>query len=165
MEGKPTEPAAEKKAAVPITGSQPVLATDHDERLRRLERRLGIRTYAGTAALVLALAAAIVAVVLAVDARDNSASKTDLRGVEREISGVADQAGGVDQLRTDIDSLDSRIAALEDDLSSNSAGDRDTAKRLGVTESDIEDLRQQISALRNSSSGSGSGSASGRGSG
>ena len=84
--------------------------------LADIDRKLGTRTYAGAAAVVLALAAAIVALVLAIDARDNSAGQGDVERLETQISEVAERAGAAQSTGQDVSSLESRIAALEADV-------------------------------------------------
>lgn len=133
--------------------------------LAQLDRKVGTRTYAGAAAIVLALAAGIVAIVLAVDARDNSATKGDLNRLERELTGVAEQAGEADEAQESIDSLSGRLDELEDQVGGLSTADSETNDRLGVIEDDIEALRQQISDLDNSSSGGGNSNSGGVGGG
>ena len=117
------------------------------EWLAQLDRKVGIRTYAGAAALILALAAAIVAIVLAVDARDNSATDADLSRVEKALGGVADDASAFGDAQEDIDALSSRVDSLEDEINGLSEADSDAQGRLDVVEDDIEDLRQEISDL------------------
>jgi septal ring factor EnvC (AmiA/AmiB activator) len=124
--------------------------------LDQLDRRLSTRTYAGGAALVLALAAAIVAIVLAVDARDNSARKNEVRRLEQQLAAVAEQAGASSETQQDVESLGERVDGLEDEVDGLSSSDREIEKRLDVIEDDIEDLRQQISELDSGSSGGGS---------
>ena len=128
------------------------------EELAQLDRKLGIRTYAGAAAVILALATAIVAVVLAVDARDNSATDADLNRVEKALGGVADDASAFGDAQDDIDALGSRLDELENEVSGLSGADSDAEGRLDVVEDDIEDLRQEISDLANAAETSSGGS-------
>lgn len=137
----------------PATGPEQVPAPSLDEEaglrawIAQLDRKLGIRSYAGAAAVILALAAAIVAIVLAIDARDNSADKGDLTRVESRIGDLSAQAGEAESAQDDLDSLDGRIVDLESQLSGLSSGDADLESRISVIEDDIEDLRGQISDL------------------
>ena len=142
------EHPAEKDTSAPATGA-PLTAEEQREWLASLDRKLAVRTYAGAAALILALAAAIVAVVLAVDARDNSATDADLARVEKALGGVADDASAFSDAQEDIDALSSRVDGLEDELGALSGADSDAEGRLDVVEDDIEDLRQEISDLAN----------------
>ena len=144
----------------PATGAEPAaLPRDGEEGLRawiaQVDRKLGIRSYAGTAAVILALAAAIVAIVLAIDARDNSANNGDLTRVENRVGDLAARAGEADAVQGDLDSLDGRVADLESQLSGLSSGDADVESRISVVEDDIEDLRGQISDLGSNPADSG----------
>lgn len=148
-----TDPAAGPHP--PITGKQPAVgaaatqAPERDEGLRpwvaQVDRKLGTRTYAGAALVVLALAASIVAIVLAIDARDNSAGEDDLSRVESQLSTVSELAGAGESAQTEVDSLDARLSTLEDQISEISTTGGGVAKQITVIEDDIEDLRQQIS--------------------
>ncbi len=129
--------------------------------LAQVDRKLGTRTYAGAAALILALAAAIVAIVLAIDARDNSATDADLNQVEQQISSVAKDASASQDAQEGIDSLGGRLDSVEDQISGLESADTDIDDRLEVIEDDIEALRQQISDSSNSSEGQSGGGGSG----
>lgn len=158
-------PAPDPEATKPVTttGSQPLSAQPSvHERLdglrnwlAQLERKLGVRTYVGAAASVLALAAGIAALVLALQANRDNASKADVDELGDQITAVSREAGEATQ--RDLDSLASRIDELDQRISSAS-GQADTAKKqISVLEDDVEDLRQQISDLESSNSGGGSG--------
>lgn len=142
--GKPgAQPATPRTAgAQPATGSDEARA-----QLEQLNRKVSTRTYAGGAALVLALAAAIIGIVLAVDARDNSASQSEVKRLEQQLAKVAEQAGASEQAQEGVDSLGGQIDSLEGEVSGLTSTDREIEKRLDVIEDDIEDLRQQISDL------------------
>lgn len=116
--------------------------------LATLDRKVGIRTYLGVAAVILALATSAVAIVLAIDARDNSASNDDLNTISERVNEL-DEASQIDP--TTIDGLEARVTAIEDQLSDagSSAGGGDTSARLDVLEDDVEELRNQISELEN----------------
>jgi TolA-binding protein len=137
----------------PPTGSEPVSAVrvTEEEGLRawvaQLDRKLGTRSYAGAAAVILSLAAAIVAIVLAIDARDNSAAEGDLARVEERVAEISDSAEAAEAASGDIDELESRISGLEGKIDGLSAGSADVEQRIKVIEDDIEDLRGQISDL------------------
>ena len=104
-------------------------------RTAELDRRIGTRTYAGAALLLLTLATAIVAIVLAVDARDNSASNEDLNRISAQIS---TSAGIAPTAEVDTTAFETRIASLEGQL---------------------QELRDQISALESAGNGSSTGEA------
>src|SRR5215218_8628285 len=98
---KPTPaPGATQPPSRPATGSQPAVAepTIHERLegqrswLAQLDRRVGVRTYAGAAAVVIALAAAAVALVLVLQLDDESAKTTDVDQLREEIAGVEDSA-------------------------------------------------------------------------
>lgn len=148
------------------TGSQPAAGPPTGELrgvdglrawVAQLDRKIGVRTYAGGAAVVLALATAIVAVVLAIDARDNSARNDDLNRIQGQLSDVSAQAGSAESAQSDIDSLAGRVGTLEDQLDAITTSGDATEKRLSVVEDDIDDLRRQISDLGASGSGAGLG--------
>lgn len=118
--------------------------------LATLDRKVGLRTYLGIAALILALATSAVAIVLAIDARDNSASNDDLNAISERVNEL-DAASEIDPAA--IEGIEARLTSIEDQLSDAgaSAGDGDTAERLDVLEDDIEELRGQISELETGS--------------
>jgi septal ring factor EnvC (AmiA/AmiB activator) len=136
-----------------VTGEQPTELEGVRAWIAQLDRKLGTRTYAGAALLVLTLAAAIVALVLAIDARDNSASKSDLDQVRQELSGVAEQAGEAGDLESSLDSVTDRLDTLEKQVGDLESSDSDRSDQIGVIEDDIEDLRQQISDLESGGTG------------
>jgi len=148
----------------PITGTHPVAsppAAPEPEGQRAwltdLDRRLGTRTYAGAAAMVLSLAASIVAIVLAIDARDNSAGVDDLTRVESQLLTLtAESAVGRTALDA-VNELASRLSTLEDRVDELAAIGDGSAKRITVVEDDIDDLRQQISDLGTTTSSAASG--------
>jgi septal ring factor EnvC (AmiA/AmiB activator) len=136
-----TPPPKEAEAQEHIDGLRAWLA--------QVDRKLGIRTYALAAAVVLALAAGIVGLVLTLQTQD------DVNTLEDELQGLRTQLGAVDksasqaaeeeaQALTDrMDQLESRVSGLEDDR-------RTSDRRMQVVEDDIDDLRTQISDLESS---------------
>lgn len=145
-------PAASPSASTPAQPPTPL------ESLRGwvadLDRKLGLRTYIGAAAVVLCLAAAALAVLLAVDARDNSASDDDLNAIESQLATFSEQAAASSEAQTEVDALDSRLSTLETEVSDVSATGGTDGNRIAVIEDDIDDLRQQISDLREGGGGS-----------
>jgi polyhydroxyalkanoate synthesis regulator phasin len=143
----------------PPTGEQPQVAPQTVEQqldgvrawVAQVDRKLGIRTYAGAAALVLALAAGIVGVVLAVQAKDDSATKDEVSGLRDQIQSVSQEA--VASTRSDLSSLSDRLDALETKINSMTSTQRTTSSELDVAKSDIEELRNQISDLEGRSGG------------
>ena len=115
--------------------------------LATLDRKVGLRTYLGLAAVILALAASAVAIVLAIDARDNSADNDDLNAISERVN----QLESGSSAEFDAAAFEARLTAIEDQLSGSGSGSAggggDTAERLDVLESDIEELRDQIADL------------------
>lgn len=127
--------------------------TEEESWIAQLDRKVSTRTYAGGVALILALAAGIVAIVLALDARDSSAKPGDIRKLEQEISKVSKAAEDDGGIADSLSSVSGRIDSVEDQLGDLSSTDTENQDRIEVLEDDIEDLRQQLSDLENSSSG------------
>jgi uncharacterized protein HemX len=147
-EAPATKPA--KAAAKPTTG-QAAASADPQERidglrawLAQVDRKLGVRSYAGGAAIVLALAAGIVGVVLALSAKDESATKDDLAKLRDQVAEVSQQASAAAEEQ--VGSLADRVQALEEQVSSLSGDQRTTERELQVAQDDIDDIRTQISS-------------------
>ena len=155
-DGEP-DPSARVPETDPPAGGSPATGSETEEGIRAwlamLDRKLGIRTYAGAAAVILALATAIVAVVLAVDARDNSASADDLARIENRLGDLSATADDGATAADDLSSLDSRLSDVEGQLSGLTSKDADLEGRIGVVEDDIDDLRGQISDLGGTAKG------------
>jgi uncharacterized protein HemX len=157
---QPATPAPAGEAAKPNTGNEPAPAQTPDQQLAGLrawvaqvDRKLGIRSYAGAAALVLALAAGIVGVVLAVSAKDESATKDEVSALSEQIESVSEEASAT--VEDDVASLRERLDGLQTRLDSLAAGQRTSDRELDVVQSDIDELRNQISDVRRSSGGGG----------
>lgn len=144
------EPGPEKPVEEP---AGPIDPEGQRAWLAQLERRLGTRTYAGAAALVLTLAAAIVALVMAIDSRENSATQEQVRGIERQLGLVAEDAGAFDDVQGEVETLSGELDALEQQVEQFSGVERSIEDRLEVIEDDIEALRRQISDLDNGGNG------------
>ena len=158
---KPDQPA-ERPASAAAAGPGPKArpAGDPHERIEGLrawvaqvDRKLGVRSYAGGAAIVLALAAGIVGVVLALSAKDESATKDEVRALRGELESVAERASetaeeGVAALTERLDTLEGRVSQIQ-------SSQRTTERELSVVEDDIDDLRTQISDLRTSPAAAG----------
>ena len=140
------------EAGAPTPPEQP---TSTIEGLRawiaQVDRKLGIRTYAGAAALVLALAAGIVGVVLATSAKDESATKEEVQTLRAEFE--AGQQEAVTSAEDEINSLLERVEALEARVNAVSSDQRTAETELTVVQDDIADLRTQISDLRSAGAG------------
>ena len=143
----PASPSAEPPGAEGVVVAPPL--EERVDGLRawvaQLDRKLGIRTYALGAAVVLALAAGIVGVVLAVSAKDESATKAELRTLRDEVQGVGEEAAAAAE--DDVASLTTRLEELEARVATLASDQRTTEGELSVVEDDIEDLRTQISDL------------------
>ena len=113
----------------------------------RAGRKLGTRTYAGAAAMVLSLAASIVAIVLAIDARDNSAGIDDLTRVQSQLLSLSEDSAVGQTALDQANELASRLSTLEDRVNELAAIGDEAVQRISVVEDDIDDLRQQISGL------------------
>jgi uncharacterized protein HemX len=132
-------------------GAQPPTSADPQERidglrawLAQVDRKLGVRSYAGAAAIVLALAAGIVGVVLALSAKDESATKDDVAKLRDQVAEVSQQASAAAEEQ--VGSLTDRIQALEEQVSSLAGDQRTTERELQVAQDDIDDVRTQISS-------------------
>ncbi len=144
---RPTNPPGTMPAAGTGPGTMPPRPTVEGLRawLATLDRKVGLRTYLGLAAVILALAASAVAVVLAIDARDNSADNDDLNAISERVNEL--ESGSTAEF--DAAAFEARLTAIEDQLADGgaAAGGGDTGKRLDVLENDIEELRDQIAEL------------------
>jgi septal ring factor EnvC (AmiA/AmiB activator) len=154
MEASPPQTPPEQPAQPPATGSQPVVTETPEQRLEglrawvaQIERKLGIRSLAGGAALVLALAAGIVGVVLALSAKDESATKSEVRSLAGELESVQREAA--EAAEEDVASVLDRLDALEGRVNTIASGQRTTESELEVVQDDIEDLRGQVTDLEN----------------
>jgi uncharacterized protein HemX len=145
----------------PATGSQPAVAepTIHERLegqrswLAQLDRRLGVRTYAGAAAVVIALAAAAVALVLVLQLDDEAAKNSEIDQLREEIAGVEDSASQAAE--DDVQTVTERIGELEADISEATSTQDATDQQISVLEDDIQDLRDQIADLDVDSGGGG----------
>jgi septal ring factor EnvC (AmiA/AmiB activator) len=127
-----------------VTGEQPPVSVE--ERLARLERRLTVRTLALGAAAVLALAAGIVAVVLALGAKDDSATKTEVRSLRDQVEAVQQEAAKATE--QNVATITDRLDALEGRVNTIAGSQRTTESELEVLQGDIDELRDQVSDLQ-----------------
>jgi uncharacterized protein HemX len=156
----PPKPPTGEQPAAPGTGEQPAAPQTLEQQLdgirawiAQVDRKLGIRTYALGAAVVLALAAGIVGVVLAVQAKDDAATKDEVSALGDQIQAVSDEA--VASTKSDLSTLGDRLDALEARITQLSTGQRTSQSELDVAKSDIEELRSQIGDLQGSANDSG----------
>ena len=111
----------------------------------QLDRRLGIRSIAGGLALVLALAAGIVGVVLAMDAKDESATKTEVKSLSERVSANTEEA--TQAVKDELQTLTDRLDALEGRVSTVASSQRTADSEIKVAQDDIDELRGQITDL------------------
>ncbi|MEO7198273.1 MAG: hypothetical protein ABIZ50_07340 [Solirubrobacterales bacterium] len=133
------------RPATPTAATRPLGIDGLRSWIAEVERKLGLRTYVGTAAVVLALATSIVAIVLAVDARDNSASNDDLNRISSEIS---TQSGA-----TDLTALDQRLAALQAQVDALAPTGGGTDEQLSAIEDTLDELSGRVKDLESASGG------------
>jgi septal ring factor EnvC (AmiA/AmiB activator) len=132
-----------------MTGEHPELTVD--ERLARLERRLGVRSLALGAAVVLALAAGIVGVVLALGAKDESATKDEVATLRDQVEAVQQEAAKAAE--QDVATLTDRLDAVEGRVNTIAGGQRTAESELSVVQDDIDELRDQIADLESAGGG------------
>ena len=137
------------------TGSQPEVRPETPQEqieglrawVAQIDRRLGIRSVGGGLALILALAAGIVGVVLAKDAKDNSATKTEVASLRDQVSASTKETS--QSVQDTIDEINSRIDELESRVATVASTQRTSDSELDVAKDDIEELRGQITDLQN----------------
>jgi septal ring factor EnvC (AmiA/AmiB activator) len=149
---QPKPPAGQTPAGQPAAPATPEQRIDELRAwIAQVDRKLGVRTYALGAALVLALAAGIVGVVLALSAKDESATKNEVRSLRDQVEAVQQEAS--EAAEQDVATLTERLDALEGRVNTIASGQRTTESELSVVQDDIEDLRNQISGLESSGAG------------
>jgi uncharacterized protein HemX len=159
--GKPTPPAGQPSGSgKPPTGGQAAVPETSEQRIEdmrawiaQVDRKLGVRTYALGAALVLALAAGIVGVVLALSAKDESATKDEVRSLRDQVEAVQQEAS--EAAEEDVATITDQLDALEGRVNTIAGGQRTTESELSVVQDDIDDLRNQISGLESPGGGGG----------
>ena len=140
------------------TGVHPAVADAREQRIEdtrawiaRTDRKLGVRTYALGAGVVLALAAGIVGVVLALSAKDESATKDEVRALRDQVEAVQQEAA--EAAEEDVATLTEQLDALEGRVNTIASSQRTSESELSVVQDDIDDLRNQISGLERSGGG------------
>jgi uncharacterized protein HemX len=157
--GQPPQTGAKPATqAQPQTGGQPAAPETLEQRIgdlrawiAQIDRKLGVRTYALGAVLVLALAAGIVGVVLALSAKDESATKDEVRSLRDQVEAVQQEAA--EAAEEDVATITDQLDALEGRVNTIAGGQRTTESELSVVQDDIDDLRNQISGLESSGGG------------
>ena len=113
--------------------------------IARTDRKLGVRTAALGAGVVLALAAGIVGVVLALSAKDESATKDEVRAPRDQVEAVQQEAA--EAAEEDVATPTEQLDALEGRVNTIASSQRTSESELSVVQDDIDDLRNQISGL------------------
>ena len=142
-----------------MTGEHRVVPVE--ERLARLERRLSVRTLALGAAVVLALAAGAVGVVLALQAKDDSATKTEVRALRDQVEAVQRETAKATE--ENVATLTDRLDAIEGRVNTIAGNQRTAEAEIKVLQDDIDELRGQISDLESAPPAGGSGGGSNEG--
>ena len=132
-----------------MTGEQPTVTTD--PRIARLERRLSVRTLALGAALVLALAAGIVGVVLALQAKDDSATKTEVRSLRDQVESVQQETAKATE--QNVSAINDQLDALESRVNTIAVNQRTSESELSVVQDDIDELRNDLTDLQSAGGG------------
>lgn len=149
MEAGGQPPRTPAPAQTPTPATPPADVGERIEGLRawvaQLDRKLGVRSYAGGAALVLALAAAIVAIVLVLGVKEDSATTAELERLRGEVAGV--ERSATQAAQDDLAGLTSRVEALESQVASLRSDQDATDKEISVVQDDIVDLRDDIAAI------------------
>lgn len=165
-----TEQAAAEKpsagagaSAAPEAGATPEARADPQERIdglrawvAQIDRKLGVRTYAGAAIAVLALAAAAVALVLTLSLKQDAATDDDVRSLRDQISVVEQSASQAVTQAEDVQSLERRLTDLQAEVDKISSGQTTARRELKVVQDDIKELRDQVSQAGTSSPDAGS---------
>jgi uncharacterized protein HemX len=143
-QSKPPEPPASSEATT-LDGIRAWVA--------QLDRKLGTRFYALGAATVLALAAGIVGIVLVLGVKEDGATKADLDQIRQEVAGVEKSAS--EAAEDDLAALGDRVSQLESQLQGLRSDQTSTDQEISVVQDDIEDLRNDVSALESADTGGG----------
>lgn len=134
----------EAEAAEEEPGEQPA-ADPVDERLEQIDRKVGVRSYAGGVAIVIALAGAIIAVALALGARDEGATKDELQELKAGVSQATEEATKANQ--EELSKLSDQVDQLSGSIDDLQGASATTDSEISGIQSDIDDLQGQISDL------------------
>ena len=105
--------------------------------IAQVDRKLGVRTYAGAAAVVLALAAGLVGAYLGASAKDDSATKGEVESLRDQLEAV--QAEAQSAADEGVQSVEQRLADLESRLDTLSTS-------LQTTQNQLSQIQQDASA-------------------
>jgi uncharacterized protein HemX len=109
--------------------------------IAQVDRKVGVRTYAGAAAVILALAAGLAGAYLGATAKDESATKTEVKALRDQLESV--QAEAASAAEESVKTVNQRLDELESRLNALSASQRTTESELQVVQDDIGDLRSE----------------------
>ena len=140
---RPVTPAAPATPARPPTTEERLDGLG--SWLAQVDRKLGIRTYALGAALVLSLAAAGVGLVLVLQLRDDAATKDDIQALIEQVSAVEDSA--VAAAAEDVEAVGDRITQLEQRFATLQGDQTAGEQQVTALQNDITDLEEQIATL------------------
>ena len=151
------KPVAAEAPKPPETGSQPVEPQTIEQQIEglrawvaQIDRKLGVRSIAGALAMVLALAAGIIGVVLATSAKDESATKAEVRAISDKVAAFQKQAATAAQ--DDLATLSDRLDALDARVSTIASSQRTSDSQLNVVQDDIDELRSDVNDAQSSAS-------------
>jgi polyhydroxyalkanoate synthesis regulator phasin len=157
------KPSGGAGAAIPEAPTTPAERADPQERIdglrawvAQIDRKLGVRSYAGAAIAVLALAAAAVGLVLTLTLKQDAATDDDVRSLRDQISVVEQSASQAAAQEEDVQALERRLTDLEAEVNKISSGQTTARRELKVVQDDIKELRDQVSQAGTSSSNAGS---------
>lgn len=145
-ESAPAKPAAKEQAPSAERSLDGLRAW-----IAQVDRKVGVRTYAGAAAVVLALAAGLVGAYLGATAKDESATKTEVESLRDQLEAV--QAEAASAAEESVATVNQRLDELETRLNTLSSSQQTTESELQVVQDDIDELRTQA----NQSGGGGDG--------
>ena len=141
--GDPQAPTTEQPTE-PVAASGEQSLTGLRAWIAQVDRKVGVRTYAGAAAVILALAAGLVGAYLGATAKDESATKTEVESLRDRLEAV--QAEAATAAEDNVATVNQRIDELETRLDTLSSSQRTTDSELQVVQDDIEELRTQANA-------------------
>lgn len=123
--------------------------------LQRIDHKLGVRSYAGGLAIVIALAGAIIAIVLALGARDEGATKNQLQSLKTDLAQASKEAtkNAEHKVARLGDTVDEMSGAIEELRGTGAANATD----IDGIQADLDDIKGQISDLQSNQDSSSSG--------
>ncbi|HLM32071.1 MAG TPA: hypothetical protein VK326_10470 [Solirubrobacterales bacterium] len=154
MEAAGTPPTGQEPTKPATPAPAPEAGADLIEGLRawlaQLDRTVAVRTWIAAIALVLALAAGGAGVYFGLSAKDESATKDDVRALRDQVETVKRETSQA--AKESVASVTDRLDALESRVSTIASGQRTSDSELSVVQDDIDDLRSQLADLERSAS-------------